>query len=247
MWLTKEPRGAATPHRAEGRTCSRRVHRQHELLPSHGRDWDEKGAILSEIAQASRRQYDPDTGRLCDDMSKFCTLAGEFNSCSARQSATIRRLQRLYRRTLCKEVVMFRKTMIALATVAALGALTPTAADARGGFGGGFHGGGFHGGGFGGGFRGGGFHGGGFRGGGFHRGFGGRGIGLGIGLGLLGAGAFYGAYGYPAYYGYDDGYYGCGYYGYGGCGYGGYGYPGYGYPRSPARGPRARGRTPPQG
>jgi hypothetical protein len=53
---------------------------------------------------------------------------------------------------------MFRKTMIALATVAALGALTPTAADARGGFGGGLHGGGF-----GGGFRGGGFHGGGFR------------------------------------------------------------------------------------
>ena len=88
---------------------------------------------------------------------------------------------------------MFRKTMIALATVAPLGALTPTAADARGGFGGGFHGKGF-------------------RGGGFHRGFGGRGIGLGIGLGLLGAGAFYGAYGYPAYYGYDDGYYGgCGY------------------------------------
>src|ERR1700692_1022504 len=118
-----------------------------------------------------------------------------------------------------KEVVMFRKTMIAPATVAALGALTPTAADARGGFGGGFHGGGF-----GGGFRGGGFHGGGFRGGGFHRGFGGRGIGLGIGLGLLGAGAFYGAYGYPAYYGYDDGYYGCGYYGYGGCGYRGYRY-----------------------
>jgi hypothetical protein len=187
--------------------------------------------------QASRRQYDPDIGRLSDDMPKFCTLAGEFNSCSARQSATIRRLQRLCPRTLCKEVVMFRKTMIALATVAALGALTPTAADARGGFGGGFHGGGFHGGGFGGGFRGGGFHGGGFRGGGFHRGFGGRGIGLGIGLGLLGAGAFYGAYGYPAYYGYDDGYYGCGYYGdsygYGGCGYRGYGYGGYrgyGYP-----------------
>src|SRR6202047_4680732 len=99
-----------------------------------------------------------------------------------------------------KEVVMFRKTMIALATVAALGALAPTAADARGGFGGG----GFHGGGFGGGFRGGGFPGGGFRGGGFHRGFGGRGVGLGvglgIGLGLLGAGAVYGAYGYPAYY-----------------------------------------------
>src|ERR1700682_4680005 len=40
---------------------------------------------------------------------------------------------------------------------------------------------------------------------------------LGIGLGLLGAGAFYGAYGYPAYYGYDDGYGG-----YRGCGYGGY-------------------------
>jgi hypothetical protein len=196
-------------------------------LPSHGRDWDKKGAILSEIAQASRRQYDPDIGRLSDDMPKFFILAGEFNSCSARQSATIRRLQRLCLRTLCKEVVMFHKAMIALAMVAALGALTPTAADARGGFGGGFHGGGF----------GGGFHGGGFRGGGFHRGFGGRGIGLGIGLGLLGAGAFYGAYGYPAYYGYDDGYYGCGYYGdsygYGGCGYRGYGYGGYrgyGYP-----------------
>src|SRR6202790_2276807 len=158
-------------------------------------------------------EIDPAIGRLSDDMPKFCTLAVEFNSCSTRQSATIRRLQRLCRRTLCKEVVMFRKTMIALATVAALGALTPTAAGARGGFGGGFHGGGF-----GGGFRGGGFHGGGFRGGGFHRRFGGGG--LGIGLGLLGAGAFYGAYGYPAYYGYDDGYYGgCGYYGY----YGGYG------------------------
>src|SRR6267378_5424512 len=102
-------------------------------------------------------------------MPKFCILAGEFNSCSARQSATIRRLQRLCPRTLYKEVIMFRKTMIALATVAALGALTPTAADARGGFGGGFRGGGFHAGGF---------HGGGFRGGGFHRGFGGRGIGL---------------------------------------------------------------------
>src|ERR1700687_2901712 len=225
MWLTKEPRRAATPHRAEGRTCSRRVHRQHELLPSHGRDWDEKGAILSEIAQASRRQYDPAIGRLSDDMPKFCTLAGEFNSCSARQSATIRRLQRLCPRTVCKEVGSFRKTMIALATVAALGALTPTAADARGGFGGGF--------------RGGGFHGGGFRGGGFYRGFGGRGIGLGIGLGLLGAGAFYGAYGYPAYYGYDDGYYGCGYYGYGGCGYPRYRQPWLRYPRPR---PRLRGR-----
>src|SRR5258705_1089092 len=148
MWLTKESCRAATPHRAEGRTCSQRVHRQHELLPSHGRGWDEKGAILPEMAQASRRQYARAIGRLSDDMPKFCTLAGEFNSCSARQSATIRRLQRLCPRTLCKEVVMFRKTMIALATVAALGALTPTAADARGGFGGGFHGGGFHGGGF---------------------------------------------------------------------------------------------------
>src|SRR3979411_2902110 len=58
--------------------------------------------------------------------------------------------------------------------------------------GGGFHGGGggFHGGGFhGGGFHGGGFHGG-LRGGGFHRGFCGRGIGLGVGLGLVGAGRF---------------------------------------------------------
>src|SRR6202521_2975936 len=80
-----------------------------------------------------------------------------------------------------KEGVMFPKMIIALATVAALGALTPTAADARGGFGGGFHGGGF-----GGGFRGGGFRGGGFHGGGFHRGFGGRGIGLGIGLASCG-------------------------------------------------------------
>jgi hypothetical protein len=189
----------------------------------HGRDWGEKGAVLSEIAQASRRQYDPDIGRLSDDMPKFCTLAG-FNSRCARRGATIRRLQRLMAANIIvKEVVMFRKTMIALATVAALGALTPTAADARGGFGGGF--------------RGGGFYGGGFRGGGFHRGFGGRGLGLGIGLGLLGAGAFYGAYGYPAYYGYDDGYYGgyggrYGRYGTGGegsaaAGYRGYG--GYGY------------------
>src|SRR5260370_33917087 len=111
---------------------------------------------------------------------------------------------------------MFGETMIALAAVAAVGALAPAAADARGGFGGGFHGGGFHGGGFGGGFRGGGFHGGGFRGGGFHRGFAGRRIGLGIGPGLLCGGAFYGAHGYPAYYGYHDGYYGCGDYASGG-------------------------------
>src|SRR6266481_2854728 len=124
---------------------------------------EETGTKKGAIAQASRRQYDPDIGRLSDDMPKFCILAGEFNSCSARQSATIRRLQRLRPRTLYQEVIMFRKTMIALATVAALGALKPTAADARGGFGGGFRGGGFHGGGFGGGFRGGGFHGGGFR------------------------------------------------------------------------------------
>src|SRR3982074_2809936 len=102
--------------------------------------------------------------------------------------------------TLCKEVVMFRKTMIALATVAALGALTPTAADARGGFGGGFHGGGFHGGGFhGGGFHGGGF-GGGFRGGGFHRGFGGRGIGLGIGTSPACSSSETCGSGYPAHY-----------------------------------------------
>jgi hypothetical protein len=62
---------------------------------------------------------------------------------------------------------------------------------------------------------------GGFAGGGFHRGFGGRGIALGIGLGLPGAGAFYGAYGYyPGYYGYGDSYYG----GLGRCGYGGCSY-----------------------
>jgi hypothetical protein len=60
----------------------------------HGRDWGEKGAVLSEIAQASRRQYDPDIGRLSDDMPRFCTLAG-FNSRCARRGATIRRLQRL--------------------------------------------------------------------------------------------------------------------------------------------------------
>jgi hypothetical protein len=73
---------------------------------------------------------------------------------------------------------MFRKTMTALAAIAALGMVTVASspADARGGFGG-FHGGGFHGGGFGG-FRGGGFRGGGFRGGGFGGGWGGRGIGL---------------------------------------------------------------------
>src|SRR5436190_14413645 len=71
-------------------------------------------ATLSEIAQASQRQYEPAIGLLSDDMPKFCTLAAEFNSCSACQSATIRRLQRLCPRTLCKEVIMLRKTMIAL-------------------------------------------------------------------------------------------------------------------------------------
>src|SRR3982750_4681696 len=61
---------------------------------------------------------------------------------------------------------MLGKAMIALFAMVSVAALTPDAASARGGFGGGgFHGGGggFHGGGFGGG----GFHGGGFGGGGF--------------------------------------------------------------------------------
>lgn len=66
---------------------------------------------------------------------------------------------------------MLRKSIIALAAVAAIGAFSPSLALARGGGGGGhggFGGGGFHGGGFGGGgFHGGGFGGGGFRGGGF--------------------------------------------------------------------------------
>src|SRR3981189_1234983 len=107
MWLTKEPRRAATPHHAEGRTCSRRVPNVNYCF--HGRDWDEKGAILSEIAQASRRQYDPAIGRLSAHMPKFCTLAGEFNSCSARQSATIRRLQRLYRERCVRRLSCFVK------------------------------------------------------------------------------------------------------------------------------------------
>ena len=82
---------------------------------------------------------------------------------------------------------MLRKTIIALFAVAAVGLVSPSAAFARGGHGGGgFHGGGHGGSGFhGGGFRGGGFRGGGFRGGGF--------------------GAYYGGYGYP--YGYGGGYY----------------------------------------
>jgi hypothetical protein len=83
--------------------------------------------------------------------------------------------------------MMFRKTIIALFAVAAVGLVSPTIASARGGGG---HGGG------------GGFHGGG--GGGFHGGGGGfRGAGLGVGLGLGLAGA-YGAYGYPYGYGYDS-------------------------------------------
>ena len=71
---------------------------------------------------------------------------------------------------------MFRKTIIALFAVAAVGLVSPTVASARGGG----HGGG------------GGFHGGGFR---------GAGLGIGLGLGLAGA---YGAYGYPYGYGYDS-------------------------------------------
>jgi len=31
------------------------------------------------VPQASRRQYDPNIGRLSDDMPKFCILAGEFS------------------------------------------------------------------------------------------------------------------------------------------------------------------------
>jgi hypothetical protein len=86
---------------------------------------------------------------------------------------------------------MFRKMLIALAIVAALGTAAVPSAEARGFGGGSFHG-GFHGGGFHGGYRGGGW---------------GRGIGVGVGLGLLGAG-LYGAYAYdPAYYGYSDGCY----------------------------------------
>jgi hypothetical protein len=106
---------------------------------------------------------------------------------------------------------MLRKTLLAMAAIAAVGLFTPNSASAFGGHGGGGggHGGGFggHGGGFGGhggfgggGFHGGGFHGGGFHGGGFHRGFGIGAFGLGVGLG-------YGLYG-PGYYGYDSPYYG---------------------------------------
>lgn len=94
---------------------------------------------------------------------------------------------------------MFRKPMIALFAVAAVGILSPTMASARGG---GHGGGGFHGGG-------GGFHGGGFRGGGF-RGPGIAAGAIGLGLGLAAAPYAYGGYGYgyPSGYGsyaYDDG------------------------------------------
>ena len=65
---------------------------------------------------------------------------------------------------------MFRRTVVALLTLAAVGLAAPTMALARGG-GGGSHGGGFGGGGFhGGGSGGGGFHGGGLGGGGFRGG-----------------------------------------------------------------------------
>jgi hypothetical protein len=99
---------------------------------------------------------------------------------------------------------MVRKTVLALMAVAGVPLAAPTAASARGGFGG-FHGGGFHGGGF---------HGGGWR----RAGFGALGFGVGLGLaapyaygGYYGPGYGYG-YGYPySYAGYG------GYYDEGGC------------------------------
>lgn len=90
---------------------------------------------------------------------------------------------------------MLRRTMWVLLAVAAVGLAAPTAASARGGFGG-FHGGG-------------GFRGGGFRGGGFGPGFALGALGAGLGYGLYGPYGYYGGYGYP-YYAYDD-------YGDGGC------------------------------
>jgi hypothetical protein len=105
----KEPRRAPTPHRAEGRTCFRRVHRQHELLPSHGRDRDKKGAILSEIAQASRRQYDPDIGRLSDEMPKFFILAGEFNSSLPLQAVKAGKFEGRYENALVELLNQKRK------------------------------------------------------------------------------------------------------------------------------------------
>jgi hypothetical protein len=81
---------------------------------------------------------------------------------------------------------MMRKTFMALFVLAAVGAILPTVASARGGgHGGGLGGGGFHGGGFGG-------FGGGFRGGGFR----------GRGFGAYGFGLYYGGY-YPYAYGYS--------------------------------------------
>lgn len=85
---------------------------------------------------------------------------------------------------------MLRKTFLAIATIAAVGALAPSAAFAFG-----------HGGGGGGHFGGGGGHfgGGGFHGGGFHRGFGVGAFGLGVGLGYGLYGPGYYGYGYPVY------------------------------------------------
>jgi hypothetical protein len=81
---------------------------------------------------------------------------------------------------------MFRKTILALIAVAAVGMVSPTVATARGGGG---HGGGS-------------FHGGGFHGGG---GFRGAGIGaFGLGLGLATAPYAYGGYGYGYPYGYNS-------------------------------------------
>src|SRR5450830_364869 len=106
-----------------------------------------------------------------------------------------------------KESVMFRRFIIAIATVAALGiSFGATDAPARGG-----HGGGGHGGGHGGGFHGGGFHGGGYRGGGWR-----GGGGWGVGAGLLGGAIIGGMLASPYYYGYGPYYYGGGPY-YGGC------------------------------
>jgi hypothetical protein len=110
-------------------------------------------------------------------------------------------------------MMMLRKTVLALAAVAAVGLAAPTMALARGGGGGGGHGGGGgFGGGHGGGFGGGGFHGGmagGFGGhvGGFHGGFaGGYGHGFHHGFGhRFGGGGFY-PYGYYDNYAYDDDY-----------------------------------------
>jgi hypothetical protein len=83
-----------------------------------------------------------------------------------------------------KEVVMLRKTVVALLAVATVGMVSPTVASARGG---------------GGGFGGGGFQDGGFNG----RGFGpGLAVGAGLGYGLYGTNenSDYGYYGYPYVY-----------------------------------------------